>query len=189
MLMAVKDFLAPTRGRILLFMIIFVSVFLYDTAFAPFPGSPVVENLSTQDGASSFVLYILLLPYILSCLLPAFMGLRKKRFIRLASLTEFMHPRHELSRGKPSKQQTFVFPAGTPVEQSSIKAASPTDLEAAEALPGQPAQPKPQAAVKKPMAKPVVRKPKPVARKPVKKASSKKTVKRATLKGTAKKTR
>ncbi len=92
--MAVKDFLAPTRGRILLFMIIFVSVFLYDTAFAPFPGSPVVENLDSQEGASSFVLYILLLPYILSCLLPAFMGLRKKRFIRLANLPEFMHPRH-----------------------------------------------------------------------------------------------
>jgi len=118
MLMGIKDFLAPTRGRILLFLIIFIMIFLYDTAFAPFPGSPVAENLSTQDGASSFVLYILLLPYILSCLIPAFFGLRKKRFWRLSSLKEFMHPRHGFERQKPTRQQQFVFPPGTEVVES-----------------------------------------------------------------------
>ena len=118
--MGIKDFLAPTRGRILLFVIIFMMVFLYDTAFAPFPGSPVVENLATQEGASSFVLYILVLPYILSCLIPAFFGLRKRRFLRLSSLREFMHPRHGFEAQKPAKQQQFVFPAGTEVVESKL---------------------------------------------------------------------
>ena len=120
MLMGIKDFLAPTRGRILLFLMIFVMVFLYDTAFAPFPGSPVVENLATQEGASSFVLYILVLPYVLSCLIPAFFGLRKRRFLRLSSLKEFMHPRHGFESQKPARQQQFVFPAGTEVVESKL---------------------------------------------------------------------
>lgn len=118
MLMGIRDFLAPTRGRILLFVILFVLIILYDTAFAPFPGSPLAENLSTQDGAASFVLYMLVLPYILSCLIPAFAGLRKKRFLRLSRLSEFMHPRHTAHTQKLTKQQHFVFPAGTPVEES-----------------------------------------------------------------------
>jgi hypothetical protein len=120
MLMGIKDFLAPTRGRILLFIIIFMMVFLYDTAFAPFPGSPVVENLATQEGASSFVLYILVLPYILSCLIPAFFGLRKRKFLRLSSLMEFMHPRHGFEAQKPARQQQFVFPMGTEVVESKL---------------------------------------------------------------------
>ena len=127
MLMAIKDFLAPTRGRILLFIIIFMMVFVYDTAFAPFPGSPVVDNLATQDGAMSFVLYILLLPYILSCLLPAFFGLRKRKFLRMATLMDFMHPRPEVHEQKPQKQQTFVFPQGTPVESSKPPAKDALD--------------------------------------------------------------
>ena len=45
MLMGIKDFLAPTRGRVLLFVMIFMMVFLYDTALAPFPGSPVSSML------------------------------------------------------------------------------------------------------------------------------------------------
>lgn len=118
MLMGIKDFLAPTRGRILLFVIIFILVLLYDTMFMPFPGSPVVESLSTQEGATSFLLYILILPYILSCLLPAFGGLRKKRFWRLSRLNEFMHPRHSPKPQKPATQQHFMFPAGTQVQQS-----------------------------------------------------------------------
>jgi hypothetical protein len=118
MFMRVRDFLAPTRGRILLFIIIFVLVFVYDTAFAPFPGSPVVENLSSQEGAVSFVLYILILPYMLSCLIPAFFGLRKRRFLRLASLREFFYSRPVVHEQRPTKQQTFTFPAGTPVVES-----------------------------------------------------------------------
>ena len=82
MLMGIKDFLAPTRGRILLFVILFVLIILYDTMFAPFPGSPIVDNMNTQEGTVSFVLYILILPYILSAVLPAFAGLRKRKFLR-----------------------------------------------------------------------------------------------------------
>lgn len=118
--MRVRDFLAPTRGRILLFIIIFILIFLYDTAFAPFPGSPVVDNLGTQEGATSFVLYILVLPYILSCLIPAFLGLRKRRFFRLVSLRRFMHPRQALHEQRQARQQTFTFPEGTPVVESAL---------------------------------------------------------------------
>ncbi len=124
--MKIKDFLAPTRGRILLFIIIFILVFVYDTAFAPFPGSPVVDNLNTQDGATSFVLYILVLPYILSCLIPAFLGLRKRRFFRLVSLRRFMHPRPAAQEQKPTRQQTFTFPAGTPVVESALPSQIPS---------------------------------------------------------------
>jgi hypothetical protein len=125
MLMGIKDFLAPTRGRIVLFVILFVLIFLYDTLFAPFPGSPVVDNLGTQEGATSFLLYILILPYILSCLLPAFAGLRKKRFWRLSSLREFMHPREVHHAQKPAMQQHFVFPSGTETVESKLPQASP----------------------------------------------------------------
>lgn len=130
--MAVKDFFAPTRGRILVFVMIFLLVFIYDTMFAPFPGSPVVDNLDTQDGATSFLLYILVLPYVLSSLLPAFMGLRKRRFFRISTLTEFMHPRPEHHAQKPSKQQTFVFPAGTPTESSSMTPQATDSLDSVE---------------------------------------------------------
>ena len=127
MLMKIKDFLAPTRGRILLFIIIFILIFLYDTAFAPFPGSPVVDNLGTQEGATSFVLYILVLPYVLSCLIPAFLGLRKRRFLRLVSLRRFMHhPRLASHEQKPTRQQTFTFPAGTPVVESAPPSQAPS---------------------------------------------------------------
>jgi hypothetical protein len=125
MLMAVKDFFAPTRGRIILFIIIFLLVFVYDTAFAPFPGSPVVDNLASQEGAMSFVIYILVIPYILSSLIPAFFGLRKKKFIRLASLREFFSPRPVYHEQKPSSQQTFTFPAGTPVVESKLPLKTP----------------------------------------------------------------
>lgn len=124
--MKIKDFLAPTRGRILLFITIFILIFLYDTAFAPFPGSPVVDNLGTQGGATSFVLYILVLPYILSCLIPAFLGLRKRRFFRLVSLRRFMHPRQAAHEQKPTRQQTFTFPAGTPVVESALPSHAPS---------------------------------------------------------------
>ncbi len=120
MLMGIKDFFAPTRGRILLFVIIFILVFVYDTAFAPFPGSPVAENLGTQDGAASFVIYILVLPYILSCLIPAFFGMRKMKFLRMATLKEFMHPRQSPREKKPAMQQTFTFPSGTSVMESVL---------------------------------------------------------------------
>jgi hypothetical protein len=177
MLMAVKDFLAPTRGRIFLFVIIFIGVFLYDTAFAPFPGSPVVENITTQDGATSFLLYILVLPYILSCLIPAFFGLRKRRFFRLSSLNEFMHPRQEHHSVKATRQQTFSFPAGTPVVESTLASSQPVrgsndPLDTIEDLAGP--SPKPAAKKASPRTKtsrkPSKRKaPAKVAKRPVKK--------------------
>ena len=118
--MAVKDFLAPTRGRIVLFLIIFVLVIVYDTLFAPFPGSPVMANLDTQEGATSLVLYVLILPYILSCLIPAFFGLRKRKFFRLVSLRRFFYTRPVTHESKPSRQQTFTFPMGTTTVESKL---------------------------------------------------------------------
>lgn len=156
MLMGIKDFLAPTRGRILLFVIIFVLVLLYDTMFMPFPGSPVVDNLATQDGATSFLIYILILPYILSCILPALGGLRKKRFWRLSRLNEFMHPRHSPHPQKPATQQHFMFPQGTQVQQSDTS--RPATPEAA----------KPSKEDKKEEPKKPAEKPKPKAKKPIK---------------------
>jgi hypothetical protein len=131
MLMKIKDFLAPTRGRIILFIIIFALVFLYDTAFAPFPGSPVVDNMDSQEGATSFVIYILVLPYILSCLIPAFFGMRKMKFLRLVSLREFFQPRPVARNQKPTRQQTFTFPVGTPVVESVLPSQAPRGKQAA----------------------------------------------------------
>jgi hypothetical protein len=178
MLMGIKDFLAPTRGRILLFMVIFLLIFIYDTAFAPFPGSPLIENLGTQEGATSFVLYILVLPYILSCLIPALMGLRKRKFIRLASLMEFMHHRPELHEHKSTRQQTFIFPEGTPVEENKMAQSRDTldDLEASQVKEASPAVQK----KKKP-----ARKPKPAAKahaKPAAKTKKKRPVKKQAAK-------
>jgi hypothetical protein len=149
MLMGLKDFLAPTRGRILLFVILFVLIFIYDTMFAPFPGSPVVDNLATQEGASSFVLYILIMPYILSALLPAFAGLRKRKFLRLSRLSEFMHHRSVPQSQKPSRQQTFTFPTGTPVMESN----APVSAATGEVSPKQPRKPTSQKKKPKPKKK------------------------------------
>ena len=114
MLMKIKDFLAPTRGRILLFIIIFILIFLYDTAFAPFPGSPVVDNLGTQEGATSFVLYILVLPYVLSCLIPAF--LQGPRLWRARRPPRRLHkpPRrspsgHQMQERQPRRKRDSPF--------------------------------------------------------------------------------
>jgi hypothetical protein len=162
MLMGIKDFLAPTRGRILLFVILFVLIFLYDTAFAPFPGSPVVDNLGTQEGMLSFLLYILILPYILSCLLPAFTGLRKKRFWRISRLTEFMHPRHTSQPQKPTSQQHFVFPAGTETVESMPAPQSSPQVPAIKSEPKESEAKKPVVKKTKPAKKPPVKKAKPV---------------------------
>ena len=173
MLMAVKDFLAPTRGRMILFMLIFVSVFLYDTAFAPFPGSPVVENMGNQEGATSFLLYILILPYILSCLIPAFLGLRKRRFFRLSNLAEFMHARPEIHEQKPTKQQTFVFPTGTATQSSRMAPqTSPESLDEVESSQPQASGPK----LAKTVARPKAAK-RTASKKPAKRASTRKPAK------------
>ncbi len=187
MLMGIKDFLAPTRGRIMLFVMIFVMIFLYDTVFQPFPGSPVVENLGTQQGAFSFVAYILVLPYILSCLLPAFAGLRKKKFLRMARLTEFMHPRPVMHAQSPGKQQHFAFPRGTPVEESDTRPA-PQEAQPGAAqkesatVPKQPAKrpaPKQEAKpAKKASRKPAPQKGAKKGNQPAKKAASKKASKK-----------
>jgi hypothetical protein len=150
MFLKIKDFLAPTRGRILLFMIIFILVFVYDTAFAPFPGSPVVENLTQQQGMISFVVYILVLPYILSCFIPAFFGMRKKKFIRLVNLKRYFYTRPQVHEQKPTTQEHFVFPQGTPSVENKLeqqpapvkKAEKPAPIKKAE----KPAKAKPKKA-------------------------------------------
>ena len=197
--MAVKDFLAPTRGRILIFLVLFIAIFVYDTAFTPFPGSPVVDNLATQDGATSFLLYILILPYILSCLLPAFMGLRKRKFFRVANLAEFMQPRSGHFEHKETQQKTFNFPAGTETMQSHInmpqdsldvveastQPATPNQNLKAQVL-GTPSQAKPQTSPQS-YIKPATGSPKPNASKPVAKVAKKSVKKTASRKPVAKK--
>ncbi len=131
-MMVVKDFLAPTRGRIVLFLIMFILILVYDTALTPFPDSPIIESITTQAGAMTFVLYILFIPYILSCIIPAFMGMRHKRYIRLTNLTEFMQPRPRSQQVKSSNQQTFTFPTGTPVVASHLEGNQDQSLDAVE---------------------------------------------------------
>ncbi len=87
----VKGFFRPTRARIFLFVVVLVLVSLYDFAFLPFEEKPVITNISLYP--RTFVIYFLVLPYILSCLIPSLLELRKRKIFRHAKLWEYF--RHE----------------------------------------------------------------------------------------------
>lgn len=75
----------PTVGRIAIFIILFAAIALLDQAFLFFPVSPITYNMF-GPAALHFLVFLLIIPYIISCILPAFYI----REFRHAKLHEFV---------------------------------------------------------------------------------------------------
>jgi hypothetical protein len=95
----IKGFFKPSASRIFIFIVVFIFVSVYDLTLKPFPDSPVITNIG---GASqSFLINFLVIPYILSCILPSLAELRKKKIFRHAKIWEFiMHEKPVLEEEK-----------------------------------------------------------------------------------------
>ena len=137
----VKGFFKPTKSRIFLFVMVFLLIAVYDTGFQPFPDSPVMAD-PLGKAAQSFVVYFLVLPYILSCLLPSLFELRKRRIFRTARLTEFLRPYsgrleyEEPVYGKEGEIQ-YSTQAKKPDKETSQKAAA-TQAKTKKSMPKKP---------------------------------------------------
>ncbi len=75
----------PTVGRIAIFIILFAAIALLDQAFLFFPVSPITYNMF-GSAALHFLVFLLIIPYIISCVGPAFYI----REFRHAKLHEFV---------------------------------------------------------------------------------------------------
>ena len=84
----------PTWGRIAIFIVIFALIALLDQFFLFFPESPLTYNVF-GSGAAQFILYLVLIPYVASCIIPAFY----MREMRHAKIHEFFeHHKHPEKR-------------------------------------------------------------------------------------------
>jgi hypothetical protein len=61
----------PTKGRIAIFIILFAVIALLDQTFLFFPQSPLTYNVF-NGGTIPFIVYLIVIPYIVSCIVPAF---------------------------------------------------------------------------------------------------------------------
>lgn len=75
----------PTWGRIAIFIILFAIIALLDQYFLFFPNSPLTYNVF-GPGAVSFFIFLVLIPYAASCIIPAFFI----REFRHAKIHEFL---------------------------------------------------------------------------------------------------
>jgi hypothetical protein len=89
----------PTTGRIAIFIILFAAIALLDQYFLFFPQSPITYNLF-GSASVHFVVLLLLIPYIVSCIIPAIYI----REFRHAKLREFAAPEE---RKKMSGDETI----------------------------------------------------------------------------------
>lgn len=81
----------PTWGRIAVFIVLFAIIALLDQTFLFFPESPLTYNVFST-GTAQFLIYLLIIPYLASCVIPAF-------FIR-----EFRHAKiHEFVKRQNKK--------------------------------------------------------------------------------------
>lgn len=94
--MVLAKLFKPTVGRIAIFIILFAAIALLDQAFLFFPVSPMTYNLF-GSAALYFVVFLLIIPYIISCIIPALYI----REFRHAKLHEFVEAR----RKKPEYQK------------------------------------------------------------------------------------
>ncbi|UCD06898.1 MAG: hypothetical protein JSW41_03620 [Candidatus Aenigmatarchaeota archaeon] len=75
----------PTWGRIAIFIILFAAIALLDQTFLFFPESPLTYNV-IDSAAIPFIVYLIVIPYIVSCVVPAFFI----REFRHAKIHEFV---------------------------------------------------------------------------------------------------
>ena len=130
----IKGFFKPSASRIFIFIIVFIFVSVYDLTLKPWPDSPVITNIA---GASqTFVVNYLIIPYILSCILPSLAELRKKKIFRHAKIWEFlMHDKpvieEERQEGKQATKIQSTYNLDFPV-QAQKPAGSPDRMDSVE---------------------------------------------------------
>jgi hypothetical protein len=86
--MVLAKLFKPTVGRIAIFIILFAAIALLDQAFLFFHVSPMTYNMFGPAGLY-FVVFLLIIPYIISCIIPALYI----REFRHAKLHEFVETR------------------------------------------------------------------------------------------------
>lgn len=89
--MGVKTLFRPTKGRIALFLLLFFVIGAFDTNLYLFQNSPLLYTFWTT-GAPEFIIYLLLVPYVLSCILPEIIFFRSRKNTRMANLRDYFEP-------------------------------------------------------------------------------------------------
>ena len=101
--MNLKSLFKPTKGRIALFLLLFFVIGALDTNLFLFQNSPLLYNF-WATGAPEFVIYMLLLPYLLSCILPEIIFFRGRVNTRMANLGEYFSPAQAAAKELSPKQ-------------------------------------------------------------------------------------
>jgi len=101
--MNLKNLFKPTKGRIALFALFFFVIGALDTNLLLFQNSPLLFNF-WATGSPDFVIYMLLLPYLLSCILPEIIFFKSRANTRMANLGEYFSPAQIASKELSPKQ-------------------------------------------------------------------------------------
>ncbi len=101
--MSVKNLFRPTKGRIALFLLLFFVIGALDTNMRLFQNSPLIYNF-WSTGAPEFIIYMLLVPYALSCIIPEIVFYRSRADTRMASLRDYFNPAKAATKELSQKQ-------------------------------------------------------------------------------------
>jgi len=101
--MSLKNLFKPTKGRIALFLLLFFVIGAIDTNLRLFQSSPLIYNF-WSTGAPEFIIYMLLVPYILSCIIPEIVFYRSRAETRMASLRDYFNPVQSAPKELSQKQ-------------------------------------------------------------------------------------
>lgn len=84
--MVLTKLFKPTWGRLAIFIILLAVIALLDQQFLFFTVSPITYNLF-GPAAAHFIVFLLIIPYIISCVVPAFF-IREWRHAKLHEFVE-----------------------------------------------------------------------------------------------------
>ncbi len=101
--MSVKNLFKPTKGRIALFLLLFFVIGALDTNMRLFQNSPLIYNF-WSTGAPEFIIYMLLVPYVLSCIVPEIVFYRSRADTRMANLRDYFNPGQSVPKELSQKQ-------------------------------------------------------------------------------------
>lgn len=86
----------PTWGRLAVFLILFAIIALLDQHFLFFTVSPMTYNVF-GPAAAHFIMFLLIIPYIISCIVPAFF-IREWRHAKVHEFVESHKKKPKIER-------------------------------------------------------------------------------------------
>jgi hypothetical protein len=86
----------PTWGRLAVFLILFAIIALLDQYFLFFTVSPMTYNVF-GPAAAHFIMFLLIIPYIISCIVPAFF-IREWRHAKVHEFVESHKKKPKIER-------------------------------------------------------------------------------------------